>query len=257
MDKKILIAALSAAVILTACGKATDEKSGESAAAKDSSKAVTAEESSSIAEDSSEAEAESSEAEESSIAETEAPAESAPEVSSAAETDSSKAEEPAPAEPQIVHMNGTGYSFDVDLAKWVDASSTAQINAVDGSTEGIEYIFGWLGDNSSTCVLASNQTSNDISQYDIDEVAQQYIEKEAPPAGQTLIDWSTLEINGRNWIRREYTLDSSAFGAESRILQYTGFNGYTELNVCFTITETSVADIDNDLRDLMWSVQFE
>lgn len=65
----------------------------------------------------------------------------------------------------------------------------------------------------------------------------------APPAGQSLIDWSTL--------------DTSAFGVDSRILQYTGFNGYTEVNVCFTITETSVSDIDNDLRDLMWSVQFE
>ena len=37
MDKRIIIAALSAAVILTACGKAPDKDQGESAAPKDSS----------------------------------------------------------------------------------------------------------------------------------------------------------------------------------------------------------------------------
>lgn len=256
MDKKLIIAALSAAVLLTACGKASDKEQGASAPEKDSSTAVTAAEESSIAEESSETE-ESSEADESSEAETEAPAESAPEISSAAETDSSsEAETPAPAEPEIVHVNGTGYGFDVDLTKWVDASELATINA-ESSTDSIECILGWVGDNSSTALFSSNQTINDLSQYDINEVAQQYYEKDTPPAGQTLIDWSTLEINGRPWMRREYTLDASISGVESRLLQYTAFNGYTELNVCFTIAEKSVSDIDNDLRDLMWSVQFE
>ncbi|EXM38747.1 hypothetical protein RASY3_10930 [Ruminococcus albus SY3] len=257
MDKRIIIAALSAAVILTACGKAPDKDQGESAAPKDSSKAVTlAEESSIAAEESSEEEVESSEADESSAAETEVPAESVPEISGSADTDPSQTETSAPAEPEIVHISGTGYGFDVDLSKWVDAAEVAVVNAENGS-DGIEYIYGWLGDNSSTCMLASNENSTDLSQYDIDDIAQRYIENDDPPAGQSLIDWSTLDINGIPWIRREYTLDTSAFGVDSRILQYTGFNGYTEVNVCFTITETSVSDIDNDLRDLMWSVQFE
>jgi hypothetical protein len=251
MDKKLIIAALSAAVLLTACGKASDKDQGASAPKKDSSTAVTAAEESSIAEESGETE-ESSEADESSEAETEAPAESAPEVSSAA--DSSEAE--TPAEPEIVHVSGTGYGYDVDFSKWVDASELATINA-ESSTESIECILGWLGDNSSTVLFSSNQTVNDLSQYDINEIAQQYFEKDNPPEGQMLIDWSTLEINGRPWMRREYTLDASISGVESRLLQYTAFNGYTELNVCFTIAEKSVSAIDDDLRDLMWSVQFE
>lgn len=255
MDKKLIIAALSAAVLLTACGKASDKDQGSSTSEKDSSMAVTAsEESSSMAEESSESE-DSSEADESSEAETEAPAESVPAEDSSA-ADSSAAEEPEPVSGDIVHICGTGYGFDADMSKWVDASENAKINAEDG-TDGIEYILGWLGDNSSTVVFASNEIAADASDFDINEIAEAYFEKDVPPEGQTLIDWNTIDINGKDWMRREYSLDSSLVGVESRLLQYTGFNGHRELNVCFTITETSVDAIDNDLRELLWSVDFE
>ena len=261
MDKRVILAALLSAVLLTSCGKASVKTSEISAVKKDMSrKAETSSEEISAAEESSAPEEssiteESKPEEESSVTETPPTAESKPAAeSSAAET--SAVEKPEPAEVMIEHISGTGYGFDVDLSKWMDAKEHVSINAAEG-TEGIEYIYGWMGDYSSTCVFASNELSTDLSQYDINEVAQHYLENDAPPTGQTLIDHNTVDINGKTWIRREYTIDPTLFGTESRLLQYTGFNGYRELNICFTITETSVESIDSDLRDLLWSVNFE
>lgn len=272
MKGRIFTAALLAALCLTACGKAvteddsvksTTEKSVSSTAAVTEKEEASsaAEDKDSKAEESSKAEEEESSAEEK---QTEAPESKPEKPESKADknvTETAAPEEPVPEESEVETVQGRGYNFELDKSRWVDAMGNSTITQIDNGQQGIdpsiEFIYGWLGDKKSTCVISEKALNIDTTGYDINELGSMFAEDENIPEGQQLISWNVQEINGLNWIRLEYSLSDSIMGFNARSLVYICFVGTEQYTLSFSIPEESVSDIDDDLRALMWSVKIE
>ena len=264
MKKTAFTAALLAALMLTACGGTAEEESKAETTTTTTAAVSTAEESSAAEEESEaedpKAEEESSAAEESKAEEkqTEPPEESKPDVT---ETTRDKTDPPPSAGSNVVDMQGTGYTYKVDLSKWVNTIDNFTMTQIDNGQSGfdpsIEYIYGWLGDKKSTCVMSASTTPTDTTGYDMNVLGEMYAERDGLPEGQQLISWNVQEINGLEWIRLEYSLDASLMGFTARSLVYMNFSGIKQTTINFSMPEESIEDIDKDLTELMWSVEIQ
>lgn len=263
MKRSVLfLAAAVIAIVVTGCGKTENEDSSAfDITDKTNSMAETVDDAlSEVSAESGKEELESSEESSGSSADKE---ESEPEeeMETEAVTDPPAEPEPEVIESEFVHNQGTGYSFDIDLSRWVDAMGSVTITETDtdydSETQGVEYVYGWKGDSRSSCVFAHYASDEDYSQFDISELGEIVAQQTNSIEGETVISWDIQNFSGADWIRCECELDPNVFGVQARGLQYECLRGYDMFIISFTIAEESVERIDGDLRTLLDSVVLE
>lgn len=253
------------AVFMTGCGDTNDDSSAaETVSSRAESKTESrAEEQPESSEDEPESvrekaesstASESSKAKESSEAEESKAEESEPEET---ETVTQTPPEPEPIESEYVTYYGTGYSFEADMSRWMDAMDMVTVTETDVYGEdspGVEHILGWLGDGMSSVAIAHYISDVDYSEFEISSLGEAIAAEIENIPDQQLTDWGIVTLNGdEEWIWCEYTLDQNAYGVRARGLQYECLTGYDMFIISATIVEEGDTDMESDLSELMES----
>ena len=194
--------------------------------------------------------------------ETEAPVETVPETET--ETEAENAEENASAAGDV--YNGTGYTINVDPAKWADASAYIKLiseysaemdTGLDVSAEDIENMSDGMFFHADLSGSNFNIVCNEIgdlgADFDISMFAG-LMEEQYAAAGMTYLGDEVIEHNGKNWLK--VSVETEQSGSSMKMLQYMTLNGVNQYVVTYTSDKDNYDKALSDFEDVFASFKF-
>ena len=196
--------------------------------------------------------------------ETEAPVETVPETETETEAETENAEENASAAGDV--YSGTGYTINVDPAKWADASAYIKLiseysaemdTGLDVSAEDIENLSDGMFFHADLSGSNFNIVCNEIgdlgADFDISMFAG-LMEEQYAAAGMTYLGDEVIEHNGKNWLK--VSVETEQSGASMKMLQYMTLNGVNQYVVTYTSDKDNYDKALSDFEDVFASFKF-
>ncbi|MDE6747161.1 MAG: hypothetical protein K2J72_11105 [Oscillospiraceae bacterium] len=197
---------------------------------------------------------------------TEKPVETVPETETEAETEAEteKADGNASAAGDV--YKGTGYTINVDPAKWADASAYIKLISeysseldisMNVSAEDIENLndgmFFHADLSGSNFNIVCNEIGDLGADFDISMFAG-LMEEQYTALGMTYLGDDVVEHNGKNWLKIEVEVEES--GTAMRMLQYMALNGVNQYVITYTSDKDNYDKALSDFEDVFASFKF-